>query len=166
MPGSDSEDEEGTTPRIVSARNSLSMSGMIAPLALTEDQEEAYASRSNDLDKYVSSSRSDGWTKSGGLIDENRYAMQSLMVTNPTRYAAFRLRELEPVKAEVNMMYNSTLRKYMDIGADIDYAEKKAAEAANKIKSIAMDAFEAKYPTSNDSKLLEVQHKNQKYSSM
>ena len=148
---------------IVPAVNSLVYAGLTSFTPTAQDK-AAFNTHIGSLDTRIEAGKNNGWTASGGLLDENRYAMQSLMVTNPARYAHIRLVELETVRSEVNSSYDSTLRKFVDAGFSIKDAEKRATESANQVKNIAMKAFESKFPTSNDSKLLEVQHNNQKYS--
>jgi hypothetical protein len=142
--------------------NSLSLSGLVKTAAPTEEQAKALAARATGLDTYAATSTTDGWTSSGGLLKENQYAMKSLMVTDPVRYASMRMDGLEPVKEAVNKAKATTMRDYIDAGYTLEEAEKYGKQAADSALDLGMRPFEAKFPTSNDNKLLEVQHNKTK----
>ena len=140
--------------------NSLVMSGLTAedPQAAT-DRAAAKKKRDGTIDTYASGSTSSGWSQVGGLEDENRYAMSSLMVTDPKAYARQRLDALAEVKASVNSIYNTTRRQFLDAGLNMGEAEKRATAAAAATRKVGMTAMAAKYPISNDNKLLGVHRK-------
>ena len=107
--------------------NSLALSGFtgedpqVAKDRLAEKQK-----RDGRIDVYTANSTSSGWSQVGGLEDENRYAMSSLMVTDPKAYARQRLDALAEVKASVNSIYNTTRRQFLDAGLNMGEAEKRA----------------------------------------
>ena len=140
--------------------NSLALSGFtgedpqVAKDRLAEKQK-----RDGRIDVYTANSTSSGWSQVGGLEDENRYAMSSLMVTDPKAYARQRLDALAEVKASVNSIYNTTRRQFLDAGLNMGEAEKRATAAATATRKVGMTAMAAKYPISNDNKLLGVHRK-------
>jgi hypothetical protein len=144
--------------------SSLSMSGMVgSPEPSTEEKAAMVAreqARGTELSTITAGSSSSGWSAVGGLEDENRYAMSSLMVTNPEAYARHRLTALNKVKESVNATYNITRQQFLDAGLALSEAEKRATAAAATARTTGMTAMGAKFPLSNDTKLLGVQRKS------
>ena len=148
--------------------NSLSLSGMIAPPAESPEQKTAREKYETERDDRRSAgvlaisnaSTASGWSAVGGLEDENRYAMSSLMVTNPEAYARLRLNALADVRSSVNAVYNTTRAQFLDAGLTLAEAEKRATAAASHTRKDGMESMGAKFPMSNDNKLLGVQQKN------
>ena len=125
----------------------------IKDAALKDTQGELFKTqadaRKTAADTTAAKTGQDAWAATGGSRSELRMSMQLLAASNPALYGQLRSDELKAIKDSVNSSYTAQLNLYLQAGEDLKTAERHALEAANRIKTVNMNAFHMKFPDSD-----------------